>query len=124
MKKRKWIIPLAITLCCFIAIIGLITYGVYWAFFDIQRIDGQEVITICESPDSSYTVTAYLNSGGATTAFSVLGTVRNNKTERERNIYWNYRCTTANINWVDDNTVNINGVTLDVRKDIYDYRRH
>ena len=124
MKKRKWVIPLAITLCCFIAIIGLITYGVYWAFFDIQRIDGQEVITICESPDSSYTVTAYLNSGGATTAFSVLGTVRNNKTEREHNIYWNYRCTTANINWVDDNTVNINGVTLDVRKDIYDYRRH
>ncbi len=124
MKNKKWIRLLALVLGFFIAIIGLISYAVYWAFFVIQRIDGQEVLVVSKSPDSSYTVTAYLNSGGATTAFSVLGTVKNNKTERERNIYWNYRCTTATINWVDDNTVNINGVTLDVRKDIYDYRRH
>ena len=93
-------------------------------FFDIQRLDGQEVITVSDSPDSSYTVTAYLNNGGATTDYAVLCAVKNNKTGKERNIYWNYHCSTADIQWLDDKTVSINGIELDVTKDKYDYRRN
>ena len=47
-------------------------YGIYWAFYDIQRLDGQEFIQEVSSPDNTYTITAYLNDGGATTGYSYL----------------------------------------------------
>jgi len=121
---KKWLVPVIIVASILLIIFSLISYGIYWAFFDIQRIDGQEVITVSESPDSSYTVTAYLNNGGATTDYAVLCAVKNNKTGKERNIYWNYHCSAAVIQWLDDKTVSINGIELDVTKDLYDYRRN
>ena len=121
---KKWLVPVIITVSILLIILSLVSYGIYWAFFDIQRLDGQEVITISDSPDSSYTVTAYLNNGGATTDYAVLCAVKNNKTGKERNIYWNYHCSTADIEWLDDKTVSINGIKLDVTKDSYDYRRN
>lgn len=120
---KKWLVPVIIVASILLIIIALISYGIYWAFFDIQRIDGQEIITISDSPDASYTVTAYLNNGGATTDYAVLCAVKNNKTGKERNIYWNYHCQTADIQWLDDETVSINGIELNVTKDLYDYRR-
>ena len=121
---KKWLVPVIITASILLIIFALISYGIYWAFFDIQRLDGQEVIAVSDSPDSSYTVTAYLNNGGATTDYAVLCAVKNNKTGKERNIYWNYHCSTADIQWLDDKTVSINGIELDVTKDKYDYRRN
>ena len=121
---KKWLVPVIIVESILLIIFALISYGIYWAFFDIQRLDGQEVITVSDSPDSSYTVTAYLNNGGATTDYAVLCAVKNNKTGKERNIYWNYHCSTADIQWLDDKTVSINGIELDVTKDKYDYRRN
>lgn len=124
---KKWLAPVIIAVSMLLIIIALIfaliSYGIYWAY-DIQRLDGQELITTSDSPDASYTVTAYLNNGGATTGYAVLCAVKNNKTGEERNIYWNYHCQTADIHWLDDKTVSINGIELDVTKDLYDYRRN
>ncbi len=106
-----------------VVIIALLFYAVYWAFFDIQRIKGQKYLTESTSSDGKYTVTAYLNNGGATTSFAVLGTLKNNKTGRTKNIYWQYRCEDADITWKSNKIVVINGIELDVTKDTYDYRR-
>lgn len=110
----KIIIPVLLVIFSFCAI--------RWAFFDIQRIDGQELISQSVSPDGEYTVFAYLNNGGATTDYAVLCSVKNNNTKKEKNIYWNYHCQDAEIKWSDEDTVIINGIELDVDKDIYDYR--
>jgi len=121
---KKWLVPVMIAVSMLLIVIALISYGIYWAFFDIQRIDGEEIITTSDSPDSSYTVTAYLNNGGATVDYAVLCAVKNNKTGKERNIYWNYHCQSADIQWLDDKTVSINGIELDITKDLYDWRRN
>ena len=107
-----------------ISFVLLIVYGIYWAFFDIQRIEGEEFLSESTSPDGRYTVTAYLNNGGATTDYAVLCTATDNETGRDRNIYWNYKCEKAEIEWVDEDTaiIIINGVELDVMKDKYDWR--
>ena len=114
-KFLKIIIPIII-------VIAIGVYAIQWAFFDIQRIEGQELINEVVSPDGKYTVSAYLNNGGATTDYAVLCSVRNNETEKEKNIYWNYHCAEAEIEWKDEKTVTINGIELNVTKDIYDYR--
>ena len=116
MKKAvKIIIPVLI-------FVLLCAYVVNWAFFDIQRLNGQDLIKEVSSADGRYTVTAYLNNGGATTDYAVLCSVKNNETNKEKNIYWNYHCTKADINWISEDTVIINGIELNVNKDTYDYR--
>ncbi len=105
-----------------VILIFAIAFSIYCNFFCIWWIKGDEPIKSVSSPDNKYTVTAYLNNGGATTAYAVLGTVKNNTTGIKRNIYWQYRCEDAEIEWVNGTTVVINGVELNVKKDTYDYR--
>lgn len=110
------------------AIVGLVValllgYGVYWAFFDMDRLPTGEYLTEETSPDGKYTLKAYVTNGGATTAYSVRGElVVNDKNAKVKNIYWNYREETADISWQDNNTVVINGHSLDVPSEKYDFR--
>lgn len=114
-KLAKIIIPVLI-------IVLFVAYAVHWAFFDIQRLDGQKLLKESSSPDGKYTVSVYLNNGGATTGYAVLCSVKDNESGKERNIYWKYRIENANVEWTNEKTVIINGVELDVTKDSYDYR--
>lgn len=116
--KTKIILSAALVLC-----IVLLGYGIYWAFFDIQRLSGQEVIVAVDSPNGQYTATAYKNNSGATTGYAVLATVVDRDTQKSRNFYWQDDCEDAVIVWTDETTVEINGSSLDVWKDTYDYRR-
>ena len=120
MKKRKQYIIICIIIA--IVVIGIV-YGIKWSFSDIQRINGQEYITESTSPDGKYTVTAYLNNGGATTDYAVLATLKNNKNGKTKNIYWQYHCEEADIEWLSDDTIKINEVELNVKNEIYDYRK-
>lgn len=115
--KRIYKIILTIVFSCL-----LVAYGIYWAFFDLQRINGQEVLQEVPSPSGDDTIIVYLNNGGATTSYAILCTVKDNQTGRERNIYWQDHRDDANVQWVDDDTVIINNVELDVWKDSYDFR--
>lgn len=119
-KQKKYIITIFIIV---FIIIGGVSYIINWAFFDIQRINGQEYLDESTSPNGTYTVTAYLNNGGATTSYAVLGTLKNNKNGKSKNIYWQYRCEKAEMEWLNDETIKINGIELNVKSEIYDYRR-
>ena len=116
-KKTKIIIGV---LMLFAVLIG---YGIHWAFFDIQRLSGQEVITTSDSPNGQYTITAYKNNGGATTGYAVLANVVNHDNQKSRNFYWQDDCEDASIIWIDETTVEINGISLNIWEDTYDYRR-
>lgn len=104
-------------------VIALLFYAVYWAFFDIQRIKGQDYLAESTSPDGKNTITAYLNNGGATTSYAVLCMLKNNENGKTKNIYWQYRCENAEIIWKNCETAIINGIELNVNKEIYDYCR-
>ncbi|MRX73802.1 hypothetical protein GJU40_16795 [Bacillus lacus] len=119
-SKRK---ALKILLIVSLVVIGLIGYGVYWAFFNMNRLPTGEYLTEETSPDGTYTLKAYLTNGGATTSYAVRGElVFNNRNGKTKNIYWNYREETANIEWEGNDTVVINGHTLNVPKEKFDFR--
>ena len=90
---------------------------------ELQEIKAQEFISKSDSADGSYTVTAYLNDGEGTSNYAVLCTVTDNASNETRNIYWNNDCANANIQWVDNETVVINGVVINVKNGGYDYRK-
>ena len=105
-------------------IASLFVYGVYWAFFSMDRLPTGEKIAEKQSPDGTYTFKAYVTNGGATTSFAVRGELVFNHREyfKTKNVYWNYREDTAKIVWKDNDTVIINGHTLNVPEDTYDFR--
>ena len=103
--------------------VGLLGYGVYWVFFDMNRLPTGEYLTEESSPDGKYTVKAYVANGGATTSFTVRGElVFNQKNRKAKNIYWNHKEDSADLKWLDNATVMINGHSLDVPKDKFDFR--
>lgn len=105
-----------------VSIIVLVFVGYYHFFCDINAIKPGEKMMESVSPNGEYTITAYLNDGGATTSYAVLCVLSYGN--RERNIYWNYRCESAEIEWIDDDTVTINGIRIEnIFKDEYDYRQ-
>lgn len=123
-NKNKLIKLFKVFIIGSLLIVGLVGYGVYWAFFDMNRLPTGEYLTEETSPNGKYTLKAYVTNGGATTSYSVRGElVFNDKDNKTKNIYWNYREESANISWTDNNTVIINGHTLDVTKEKFDFRR-
>ena len=109
--KRFLKITLIVSIC-FLAILG---YGIYWAFFDMGHLPTGDYLTEQVSPNGTYTLKAYVTNGGATVSYAVRGDlIFNNQKKKPKNIYWNYREENAVIEWVDDQTVVINGHTLKV----------
>ena len=93
-------------------------------FFSMSKLPEGEYLTEATSPNGEYTVNAYVSRSGATVADAVRGeVVYHQKRDRKKNIYWAYRESTADIVWIDDHTVSFNGMELDVRKDVYDFRK-
>lgn len=124
MIKRKIKIILLGLAAPILLIGGFIGFVVYWSFFDMDRLPTGDFLTEKSSPDGKYTLKAYISDGGATTSYAIRGElVFNDEKEKKQNIYWNYREETADICWLDNSTVVINGHGLDVSKDKYDFRR-
>ncbi len=120
--KRRALAVLALFPLSFLT---LLAYGIYWGFFDMGHLPKQELLTAVDSPDGAYTVKAYLCNAGATTAYAVLGELHFNKVNKKpKNIYWNYREEHAKIEWIDPDTVVINGQRLKVPGQSYDYRKN
>lgn len=120
--RRKKIVKIALIIG--FLFMGLIGYGVYWAFFDMKSLPTGEYLTEETSPDGSYTLKAYVSSTSLS-ADAVRGElVFNKRNGKTKNIYWNYRESTANIEWLDNQTVSINGHTLEVPNEKFDFRNH
>lgn len=72
------------------------------------------------SPDGKYVLNTYLVNEGATVDYAVRGELVSEK--GVKNIYWDYHIDNAEVCWIDNENVNINGHVLNVNKDVYDYR--
>jgi Family of unknown function (DUF5412) len=124
-KEKKRIFKEVLTIFFIVGLIvaAFVAYGVYWMFYDMSRLPQGEFLTEETSPDGTYTLKAYVTNGGATVSYAVRGElVFNGKGDKTKNIYWKYREETADITWKDDDTVVINGRTLDVPEDSFDFR--
>lgn len=122
-KKRKMNRFMMGILMTSVIILAAGIYVVNWAFFDMGRLPAGEYLTEEISPDGRFTLKAYVTNGGATTSYAIRGELVFNKEEKKkRNIYWNCREETANISWTDNNTVVINGHSLKVPDEKFDFR--
>lgn len=78
-----------------------------------------EFIKSSLSPSGQYVVVAYRNLGNATVDFSVICDIVNLEDLSSRTIYNQYHESEAEIKWMDETTVAINGIELDINNDYY-----
>ena len=82
-----------------------------------------ELITQSVSPSGEYTVYAYRVNAGATVDYSLEAYLMNND-KKEKKIYNAYHEREAEINWIDNHNVCINGKTLNLSNgETYDWRK-
>ena len=118
--KRKKIVKISLIIS--FLFIGFVGYGIYWAFFDMNRLPTGEYLTEETSPDGTYTLKAYVSVKSLSSDAVSGELVFNKRNGKTKNIYWNYRESTAKIEWLDNKTVEINGHTLEVPNGKYDWR--
>jgi hypothetical protein len=93
-------------------------------FSSLDNLPTGEFVKQVPSPDGNYTFRIYLVNGGATVAWSTRGeVVQSQGPGSPRTIYWCYRQPGASVDWIDNETVRLNGkITLNVVTDTYDWR--
>ena len=120
---RKVGIIILITLASISVVIAIVIGIFYYRFFvSMVTLPKGELICTSESPSGEYIVNMYLTNGGATTDYAVRGELVEGS--KKKNIYWQYHEDSADVSWIGEHEVNINGVVLDVRHDVYDYRKN
>lgn len=118
MNKKK------ITALILAFVILLTGFGVYHFFYDTQAIEPKQYLSETVSPNHEYTIKTYIDNGNATNGSSVLCVLyKHDNMKKLRNIYWNHDCDSAEIEWLSDTAVIINGERIeDITKDKYDWR--
>lgn len=123
--KRKVLRKILLSgLVVMVIIFGSVGYFVYRFFFSMSDLPKGVLILESLSPNSIYSIKAYRTNGGATTSFSIRAELYDiQRKNKPKNIYWNYREDKANITWINNYTVNINGHILKLPNERYDFRR-
>lgn len=107
-----------ITLIIIIVVIVLV--GVH-SFFCMRHLPKGELLNSYISPSGKYVVNAYICEGNATNGESIRCEA---VTEQGvRNIYWQYKESCVDCVWISDDVIRINGREINVKKDVYDWRR-
>lgn len=71
------------------------------------------------SADGKHVCSVYVANGGATTPYTVIAQVRGTWIIGKRTVYAVENIDEADFRWVDNRTIRINGVSLDIYKDYY-----
>ena len=118
MKKRILFVGM---IGIFVLLVGMI---LYWLFFvSMIHLPKGEMIDSVPSPYSDCQVIVYLVNGGATVDYAIRGSVIF-ENGHEKTIYWNAHESNANVKWIDKDTVVINHIQINIRQEVYDYRKN
>lgn len=115
--KRNKVILLVIS----VTFLALLSIGInfYRWVNDINRLPKDKYLFSEGSPNGTYRLNIYTGGGGATVGYSIIGEIENTETGKKRNLYFEYHCQDAEVEWLDDETVIINGKKLNVLTDSY-----
>ena len=99
-----------------LVIIGFITLMLY--FNHVAPLENRP-LGECTSPDCKHVCVVFVSNGGATTPYTVVAQVRGSWIIGKRTVYAVDNIEEATFRWIDNRTVRINGIDLDIYKDYY-----
>lgn len=114
-SKRVWK-TVGIILASIVAALVLLVVSLIILF---DSLTSTEVIGSYPSPDEAHTVIVYLESGPAFSPFIVSAKVKGEGIWGKRPVYSQDNIEDAEVEWLNNRTVEINGVILDIYNDHY-----
>lgn len=115
MKNKKIIIIIFF-------LIGIIFFLFYHFMWDTQSIPKGEMIKKVNFPGNKYCAYIYHGTGGATVDYSTIVEIKDNTTNTEKIIYFQYHQEYVDVKWIDDVRIKIGDRKLNILKDVYDSR--
>lgn len=113
--KRVWK-TVGIILASIVAAVILLVVSFIILF---ESLTSTKVIGNYPSPDEAHIVIVYLESGPAFSPFIVSAKVKGDGIFGKRAVYSQDNIKNADVEWLDERTVEINGVALDIYNDHY-----
>ncbi|GAA0337959.1 hypothetical protein GCM10008967_30300 [Bacillus carboniphilus] len=104
-KVRSWVSTVLSNLLLLVLSLGVLRYNAMHT----------ELIKTVHSPDKQYTINFYLTNGGAMTSLGVLGEL-DGPLWFYKKVFYDYRMDRAEVEWINNHTVSINGHLLDLGK--------
>lgn len=101
----------------------LVLYILLLSYDAMLFLPKQELAFSSASPSGSAIIRVYYNTGGATVADSTTADVLLTEKGIVKNIYFSYREKSANVFWISDTIVFINGHYINIYSDSFDSRR-
>ncbi len=122
MKINKKEIKMALLLVLsFVVLFAIIISLLFFQQCNMENIDGGEFIESISSPNNDYLLNAYFIDGGPISGDGIRVELVNKKTNRTKNIYYDYPVSNVSMEWIDDHTVKINDYTMNIYKDTYNW---
>lgn len=123
MKVNKKEIKITVlSLLLFVVILTGIISFLHFQQCNMENIDEGEFIESISSPNKDYLLNSYFLDGGPISGNGIRVELVNKKTNRVKNIYYDYPVNSVNMEWVDNHTVKINDHIMNIYKDTYNWR--
>lgn len=91
----------------------------YFSSNKFKRLSNDEFLYDVYSSNLEYKLNVYLSYGGSISGDSIRVQLKDLNNGKVKNIYWNYPCSDVNIIWIDEKTVQINDITINIHNDTY-----
>ncbi len=121
MEKEIWKESILMVKRALIILAVIVTVSVMLIDYGINRTPTGEYIRSVESPDMQATINVYIVSP-ALSNDAIRCEVEKASDGSKRTIYYRYGESEADIIWENNETVVINGITLNINQDSYDWR--
>lgn len=121
MKAKKILFSIVAVLCGLVFAASIVLFAYDNFFFDIKQLpEGEHIVSVTTTGDH-FTINMYKVQNNMGTA--IRGELLDNKTKTTKNVYWETNTDKAEVFWLNETMVSINGNVVDVTVDTFDSRR-
>lgn len=121
MKAKKILFCIVAAACSLVVAASVVLFAYDNFFFDIKQLPKGEHIVSVTTPGDHFTIAMYKVQNSMGTA--VRGELLDNKTKTTKNVYWETATDKAEVFWLNETMVSVNGNVVDVTADTFDSRR-
>lgn len=121
MKAKKILFSIVAVLCGLVFAASIVLFAYDNFFFNIKQLpEGEHIVSVTTTGDH-FTINMYKVQNNMGTA--IRGELLDNKTKTTKNVYWETNTDKAEVFWLNETMVSINGNVVDVTVDTFDSRR-
>lgn len=120
--KNKILLKVITIVFAIVILFNMVFLIVDFFFYNIKTLPEGEFLFSSMSPNGEHTVKVFLVDAGNNLGKGIRGELFCVETGKTKNIYWSINEDNAFVGWVSDTVISINGSSVNIDDDPYDWR--